>query len=140
MRTIEDHAVGIGLSTLAAGPLMVLTSAFGGYYAQLPAAVPVERELLGSLVAAAAVAMFVGIPVALPINSIGTAAMLALGDRFAPLRSRAAWALSGGLLGMSGGWLLSAEPWLLFSLTTTSALCGWICLGTDAMDAPAAGR
>jgi len=121
----------IGLASVAAGPLFVLLAALADLYMRLPAPVVVDPRSVQLLLFLSVPALLVGTFVALPINTIGAAAMLALGSVFAPARTRTAWALAGAALGGVAVWLFEAEGQIGFALVATSAFCGWGCSASD---------
>lgn len=125
------RGAGIGVASLAAGPVFVLTTALAWLYLQLPRPIVIAPEAVGLVFGAAVLAILFGAIVALPINAAGAFVMLTLGGKFAPAQTRIAWALVGGVLGGTGAWTIQPEPQSGFALVATSAFCGWLCSFED---------
>jgi hypothetical protein len=98
----------------------------------IAAPITVAPEAVFGMIGIAFIAMLFGMVVAVPVNAIGAAAMLALGELYAPARTRTAWMLAGGVIGGIAAWLMAAPPELGFALVATSALCGRLCNAGDA--------
>lgn len=122
----------IALASALAGPSVVFTTGLASLYLQLPAPITVAPEAVFGMIGIAFIAALFGMVVAVPVNAIGAAAMLALGELYAPARTRTAWMLVGGVIGGIAAWLMAAPPELEFALIATSALCGRLCNAGDA--------
>lgn len=132
MSRTGNHWSAIGMASVAAGPVFVLTAALADLYLKLPAPIVIDPQSVLLLIGLCLPAMVVGTIVALPINGVGALAMLAFSGSFAPARSRAAWALAGGALGCIGAWLFATDANFSFAVVATSAFCGWLSSWTDA--------
>ena len=118
---------GIGLASLAAGPIFVAASAAADLYLRLPAPVVVDSQAVTLVTALLVPAMIVGAIISLPLNAIGAVAMLALGERIVAARAPLAWAIVGAACGAGIAAAFDPEPQIAFALVATSAGCGWLC-------------
>lgn len=127
MSKFTAHLGGIMLAALVAGPTFLLMTGLAELYSKLPAPIVFQPESVLLLIWLSVPATVVGLLIALPVNALGAAAMLALGKGFSPARTRIGWALAGAVLGGLGVWLIGAPSSPSFALVTTSAVCGWLC-------------
>lgn len=134
----QDHIVGVGLATITAGPSVILTTVAAELYLRMPEPISIDLGSVLALLGIAFLAGLYGVVIALPVNAIGTLAMLALGDWCPLAKLRIAWAMVAAALGASCAWLLEAPDELRFGLIVSSAFCGWLCSRRNGVDREAA--
>ena len=129
MKNSGFHARGIGLASLIAGPVFLLSALLAELYGRIPAPIVIRQGEVFAALILCLPAAGVGLIIALPANAIGTAVMVALSKRFPPARTRGAWALVGGGAGGVGAWMIEPPSSVAFALVFTSALCASLCGG-----------
>ena len=87
--------VSFAMASVLAGPLHAVCGLAFTLLSEPSPTLPFPFDVVSSLLVAVTV-LVMSVIISLPINLVGSAAMIWLGKRFTPARHPAAWALSGG--------------------------------------------
>jgi hypothetical protein len=130
MMRYSGLAAGIGIASVAAGPVLVLTGALATLYLRMPDPVVVPGGQAAGMLFVLLPSVLVGVIVSFPVNAVGALLMASTGRFQGWARRRAAWALVGGALGTGFAlWqdLFETAPAIGFAFAATSAICAWLC-------------
>ncbi|HEX4738329.1 MAG TPA: hypothetical protein VH331_12295 [Allosphingosinicella sp.] len=120
---------GIGLASLAAGPIFLTANAAAWMYLQIPKPIAIGPSDLLLFVGLCIPAAVFGCILSILPNLIGSGLMVAMGDALPAARSPEVWIVAGGLagLGIAAAMSFAQSPSSGFALVATSAICARIC-------------
>lgn len=119
----------VGLASLAAGPIFVVSTGLAATYLQLPRAMALDPHQIAPTILVFIPAIVVGFILSIIPNLIGSRLLLFTGQAIPATRARPFWIGIGALLGaaIAGSTGAFAEPAYAFGLILTAACCAAIC-------------
>jgi hypothetical protein len=126
MDRLEYPATGVFTAAFLAGPIFMFGLLLADYFSRIPAAIPLEPEML-LVVPFMGYTMVIGFLLAIMPCLIGAALMTAL-SRSPVMRSPFAWCVIGSAIPLTVAWLSWGE-WGIptFALSATGGTCALIC-------------
>ena len=119
----------IVIASLLAGPVFVTSCALASLYLKLPKPVVVSGSEFGLFLVLLGPALIAGFLLAFVPVAIGTAALVALGERSPAFRSPGMWSAVGAAIGIGLVTALKLDgPWqeFGFALVVTCAVCALV--------------
>lgn len=119
----------VGLASLAAGPIFIVSTGLAAAYLQLPHAIIVDPHQIVPILLFFLPALIVGWLLSVIPNLIGSRLLHFTGGAIPATRARLVWTGAGALIGaaIAGSFGAFAEPAYAFGLIVTSACCAAIC-------------
>ncbi len=119
----------VGLASLAAGPIFLVSTELAAAYLQLPRALVLDPHQIVPILLFFFPAAIVGWLLSVLPNFVCSHLLLFTGEAIPAMRARLVWIGAGALLGtaIAGAFGAFAEPAYAFGLILTSACCAAIC-------------
>lgn len=120
---------GVFAASVVAGPFFALMTTLATLYLRLPRPIVMDPQDIGLAAMIFFPTLLVGFVVGLPINALGGNLMALIGRYVSAARSKRAWVLVGGAIGL--GFAVATgmkdSPEAAFGLVATSAICAGFC-------------
>jgi hypothetical protein len=119
----------IGLASLAAGPIFLVSTVLAFAYSELPRPLIIDPAQIVAGIALFIPAVIVGFILSIVPNFMGSYLMHFTGKAFPATRAPLLWFGTGALCGAALAWSTGAfdDPAYAFALILTSACCARIC-------------